>query len=150
LNNDYFVLERSRHGEVFLAIATIDAAGNSQALLHYRSLDDHPFSGMNYYRLRQVDLSGFFTLSNIVALANADGKLTPSIYPNPTHDDAIIALPGSSFTLELFDAMGRSVLRTSSVSDRYVIHGADLAEGVYTVEVITATGDRTRQRLVKQ
>lgn len=62
-NNDYFTIERSTNGVTFTELAQIKAAGNSSVLLNYRAMDEHPFTGISYYRLKQTDYDGRFSYS---------------------------------------------------------------------------------------
>lgn len=55
-NNDYFIVERSIDGIHFEAIGTVKGGGNSTAVLYYSFVDENPYPGINYYRLKQVDL----------------------------------------------------------------------------------------------
>jgi len=70
-NNDHFEVERSEDGLHFLTIGEVDAAGNSQQVVHYELLDQRPLNGLNYYRLMQVDVDGSFTYSPVVVLNNS-------------------------------------------------------------------------------
>ncbi|MBK5286317.1 MAG: T9SS type A sorting domain-containing protein [Bacteroidia bacterium] len=69
-NNDYFILERSSVGIDFENIGTIDGHGNSTQLLNYKFNDNNPLSGINYYRLKQVDYNGDFNNSKTIAVRN--------------------------------------------------------------------------------
>lgn len=61
LNNDYFVLQRNSSPSVIneLAdLATIQGAGTTMEPTTYRFIDANPGTGINYYRLKQVDYDG--------------------------------------------------------------------------------------------
>ncbi|MGB6036238.1 MAG: hypothetical protein WBG42_08215, partial [Cryomorphaceae bacterium] len=53
-NNDFFTVERSKDGNVWEKVGTVDGAGNSNTELTYAFVDDDPYSGISYYRLRQT------------------------------------------------------------------------------------------------
>ncbi|TAL57518.1 MAG: T9SS type A sorting domain-containing protein [Bacteroidetes bacterium] len=82
-NSDYFVIQRSKDGITFEDVVLVDAAGNSSVIKNYFSEDYDPYSGVSYYRLRQVDNDGKFAFSNIVAV-NFDPEGGITVYPNPT------------------------------------------------------------------
>lgn len=86
INNDHFVLERSRDGISFHSIGEIKGAGNSNSAINYEYYDPHPFAGINYYRLRQVDFNGSFTHSDIVAVRLEKGIGEINVYPIPAND----------------------------------------------------------------
>jgi hypothetical protein len=67
-NSDIFILERSEDGENFIPLDVVDAAGNSTSTIKYRSIDSNPIIGMNYYRLRNLDIDGTGDLSNVIAI----------------------------------------------------------------------------------
>ncbi len=87
-NTKEFILERSVTGNIFNAIATIKAAGNSSNTKIYPYKDaniDKLNSNVFFYRVKQIDVNGSFKYSNIVRL-NYDLKDVPKsiVYPNPT------------------------------------------------------------------
>lgn len=66
---DFFQIERSYDGLNYETISQIDAAGNSEATLHYSIIDrEVERKGMVYYRLRQIDQDGKATLSGTTAI----------------------------------------------------------------------------------
>ncbi len=65
-NNSHFdVLKIS--GQKAEKIGEVKGAGNSQSIKNYSFLDAKPTPGVNYYQLRQVDLNGDQSLSEIVS-----------------------------------------------------------------------------------
>ncbi|MEP7233942.1 MAG: T9SS type A sorting domain-containing protein [Ignavibacteriota bacterium] len=69
-----------------------------------------------------------------------------SLYPNPTHNEIAIELPGS-FGYQIFDLLGNS-LRSGSASERAVCNLSLAAEGTYFV-VIDSKGQRI-SRIIKK
>ncbi|MEL6944906.1 MAG: hypothetical protein AAFO82_19800, partial [Bacteroidota bacterium] len=63
INSDVFLIEKSQDGNIFKEIGKLKAAGNSFKKLDYSYLDENPFEGNNYYRLKQVDLDGQYEYS---------------------------------------------------------------------------------------
>jgi hypothetical protein len=92
-NNDYFTIERSADGYQFDAIASIEGAGNSSTANNYEIIDDSPFNGINYYRLKQTDYDGKYSYSNTV-FVNMKNTSEIRISPNPT--DGIVRIEGES------------------------------------------------------
>jgi hypothetical protein len=58
INNDYFIVERSRDGVVFEEVDRINGNGTTTEMSSYQTTDYDPFKGISYYRLRQVDYDG--------------------------------------------------------------------------------------------
>ena len=85
INNDYFIVERSSNGFQFEYLQEVLGAGNSFQLTKYVSYDKKPLSGINYYRLKQVDYDGSFEYSNIQVVEFGQIVRQISVYPNPTY-----------------------------------------------------------------
>ena len=67
-NNDYFTIEKSHDGIHFVSLQRVKAAGNSNTTIHYGSIDKSPYTGVSYYRLKQTDMDGAHTYSEIIAI----------------------------------------------------------------------------------
>jgi hypothetical protein len=67
-NNSYFVIERSLDSYTYRALETIPAGGNSSSERHYSFNDYYPASGLQYYRLKQVDIDGNASYSAIATV----------------------------------------------------------------------------------
>src|SRR5579875_2066218 len=64
--NLYFDLERSADGVSWTSIATVKGAGTTTTKTSYEAIDYSPLRTDAYYRLKQVDISGSFSYSNII------------------------------------------------------------------------------------
>ncbi|MEZ4722547.1 MAG: hypothetical protein R2813_11800 [Flavobacteriales bacterium] len=87
VNNDYFTIERSFDEETWVAIERVPASGNSRTYIEYETVDRNPVIGLSFYRLKQTDLDGKFSYSEIRKVLMYeqtinDGSL--AIIPNPT------------------------------------------------------------------
>ena len=84
INNNRFELYRSFDGNDFELTATIAGAGNSSTPKNY-SYQDHisPEGNNVYYKLKQIDIDGQFTFSNVVRLSTNSNNESFRIYPNP-------------------------------------------------------------------
>lgn len=85
VNNDYFDIERSTDGKVFEIIGKVKGASESLTKKSYVFIDEDPFEGSNYYRLRQVDYDGAAVYTRIVS-ASITAKDHIIIYPNPAQN----------------------------------------------------------------
>lgn len=65
---DRFEVERSTDAVNFTRIGSTPGAGTSQHRVDYTFDDRAPITGVNYYRLKQVDTDGAFEYSPIIAL----------------------------------------------------------------------------------
>ena len=70
-NNDHFEVERSSDAINFKTIKEIPGAMNSLETKKYVYVDSNPEPGINYYRLKQVDLDGTYKYAPIVDVDNS-------------------------------------------------------------------------------
>ncbi len=109
INNDYFDIQRSQDGINFETIGKIKGAGNSNITIDYNYTDFNPYSGISYYRLKQVDFDGRYEYSNIVKVnyktntTNDNNKPELSVFPNPAinGDNVRISISGMEANKEI-------------------------------------------------
>jgi len=72
--------------------------------------------------------------------AQPAGPAMPCLFPNPANDRTTLHLPpGPDGVVQVFDAMGRTVLSPQRVTtDRYLLDTQDLKDGLYLVRVAEA------------
>ncbi len=136
IDNDHFTVERSHDGTRFEEVGTVPGAGTSFVPLEYDLVDQAPYRGLSYYRLRQTDLDGTRTWGQALPVWFADQGPVVSVFPNPNtgqftilRSDAADALP-----LQLLDASGR-VVRHWIIPEGMERQWVDLgtASGLYTL-----------------
>lgn len=104
INNDYFILEKSKDGENFEFLSLVDGAGNSSQISNYNFKDRTPLSGTSYYRLKQVDYDGNVTISGVVKLKKPDEEISDFVvYPNPVPQGILPSLTLSGETNEIIE-----------------------------------------------
>jgi len=69
-NSSHFNLQKSRDGETWNTIATINAAGNSTTHIDYDVTDYNIEPIINYYRLQQYDFDGTYGIYGPIAINN--------------------------------------------------------------------------------
>jgi hypothetical protein len=102
-NNHYFTIEKTTDFETFYDVGTLDGQGNSTEEHSYSFVDDSPFMGKSYYRLKQTDFDGTFTFSDPVMIEYY-GPAYPflRVFPNPFN--------GRSVTVEVKGISGATVV----------------------------------------
>jgi hypothetical protein len=148
-NSDVFIVERADDGEHFGPMAVVNGAGNSTAVLEYSVNDPSPVTGMNYYRLRNVDLDGAEEVSEVVAIEFIP-KNIPQLFPNPGSGTVNYRLPEGVRTpsrLELRDLSGRLVRSIVVTSLTGTLDLSGLAPGTYSV-ALPASGEGRAARFV--
>lgn len=151
-NSKGFALERSTDGKSFEQIAFVKGAGNSNRATTYSYADRAIFMTTKaaYYRLKQVDLDGRFTYSEVVVVKASDIKAEQVlVYPNPVKTDLIVeidAVKQSTATLAITDLTGKTVktvtLNVAQGFNKFTINEiSDLRNGLYFVTI--NDGNRT-------
>ena len=67
-NNAMFIIEKSEDGIHFTNIGSVDGSGDSNDLKEYSFLDVMASQEQLYYRLKQVDLDGAFSYSDVTTI----------------------------------------------------------------------------------
>ena len=110
---------------------------------------------MNYYRLKQIDIDGKFSYSNIVTVRIAGNENKIVVLPNPVKDVAAISIRSEENTmaeLQIVDGYGRSVKQFSlqlQVGEQLkTLDIANLSSGTYYIILNTHNG-KSISRFVK-
>ncbi|MBS1645927.1 MAG: T9SS type A sorting domain-containing protein [Bacteroidetes bacterium] len=156
-NNAYFTLEKSDDGINFTPFKKVPGAGNSAGNTTYTVTDSLPFSGINYYLLKQTDFEGN-TQSYPVAYSFCEPTSQNSlfIYPNPATTEADVVFNSreeSNTTILITDAIGR-VIYTNGVplligTNRFKIDMSSYDAGIYFI-TLNSRGKTFVERLVKK
>jgi hypothetical protein len=145
--SDHFVVERSVDGHGYAAIGQVQAMGNTSNSTDYHFVDRAPAQGLNYYRLKQVDLDGGSAASPVVpVMMGSTGAPFP--YPNPAQDRVDLLLPtplNGTASVLLLDMQGREVHRWAGLGgaghDRLALSTTGLMPGAYLLQMRPDTGE---------
>jgi len=140
INNAYFSIERSADGARYEAIGQVPGAGTSTVINSYTYTDEQPLSGVNYYRLRQVDFDGQYAYSPVVSVVFGSTDARLLIAPSPASDDVTVQLTqptAEPISWEVYDQGGRMVLQGTAGSEieQFGFNVGALAEGFYILQV---------------
>jgi hypothetical protein len=108
INNKQFEIERSTDAKTWQSIGIVAGQGTSNTPKVYVFTDEKPQTGINYYRLRQMDFDGKFELSTILSVHFAS-KTHPSVFPNPFTKSVVINGVNENETIHILDVLGRQV-----------------------------------------
>ncbi|WP_118975320.1 T9SS type A sorting domain-containing protein [Taibaiella koreensis] len=137
-NNDHFEIERSADGRSFNVIGKVQAAGNSTEVQDYSFIDEHPVSGMNYYRVAQIDADGKHSTTVVKALGFDCGNHAVRVYPTVTEGTVYVAMPSGyeQARIMVIDINGRQV-RADIPKDGLVrvVRLSSLAAGTYLLKI---------------
>jgi len=161
INNDYFTIERSKDALDFGFIDEVLGAGTSNELRTYGTLDENPYYGISYYRLKQTDFDGRFEYSDL-AVVNVLRELKFTIKPNPAFDklemtfgsivDGInIMTTAYHAKIKIHDVQGKLVYKKKFEGTFYKfnIDISEFNQGMYFV-TFESSGNSRQTKFVKE
>lgn len=136
LNNDYFTIERSADGISWENVQTILGAGNSSRTIDYSWIDNSPYAGISYYRLKQTDYDGKSETFHIVSIEQNEVKELQA-YPNPVSHTSSLLGVDSDKPLRIFNTVGVEVTGRVNISispsKKTLVDMSELPNGMYYV-----------------
>ena len=145
-NNAYFEVQYSTNATDFESITQLDSRGNTNTKQSYNFVHENPINGINYYRIRQVDIDGVSSFSNKVAVKFANTNLKATIFPNPNQGIFEIKIDDSSkgknTSIILQDIIGKKVSTITSKKDDtiWIIDASSLPSGTYIIHISNELG----------
>lgn len=153
VNNQGFYVERSKDARMFESIHFTAGIGNSQQMNAYKYTDQQPYTGISYYRIKQVDVNGTFTFSPVVEVFSDKGEMLV-MYPNPLTDSELTLEIGDlSFEqahLSIVNLLGQVVVSQSLRFDnsKATVNLDAFEPGMYFVNVRSSNGETRSSRLI--
>ncbi len=111
VNNKLFTVEKSHDGISYTTVTEVAGAGNSSEERDYSAIDQNPYTGTSFYRLKQTNDDGQSTYSRIVVI-NVTNSATLCLYPNPVRTNLLLtftAESGGSVAMRIIDAGGNVI-----------------------------------------
>ncbi|HEY1037948.1 MAG TPA: SBBP repeat-containing protein, partial [Bacteroidia bacterium] len=90
INNNFFTIEKSGNSIDWEVVSVIKGANNSNVILNYDDVDENPYSGISYYRLKQTDFDGRYSYSSIAPVEIKKQEVAVSLFPNPASETITI------------------------------------------------------------
>lgn len=156
INHDYYIIERSSDGLNFEGIHREQSQENEDSKSFYEVYDNKPLQGINYYRLKSMDLDGSFTYSKTVSVVFRK-KIIKSImtYPNPASEEAFVAINSKDYLsgwIQIYDMEGHELMRSNfNVEKGYhktPLNIRDLNTGMYMVIISDRKGELANTKLI--
>ncbi|TXI81610.1 MAG: T9SS type A sorting domain-containing protein [Crocinitomicaceae bacterium] len=143
INNAGFYVERRKEGEAeFTTIAMVASKGmngNASLPLNYNYEDNNSYTGKTFYRLRQKDIDGKETFSDIKAVSGTKSTAASiKVWPVPAIDKVNVLIKGidAPQTLLVLDIQGRLV-KKYSVNNEQTVVVTGLVKGMYVLRLNT-------------
>lgn len=154
IENAGFYVERKAEGEAnFTSIGyTMSGlAGGTGAGHTYRFIDPKIPAGRLFYRLRQVDLDGTTSYSEVVTVSNSESAALKILtYPNPSNGNFRLSLPSGigNTNIELKRVTGEVVSRWNNYSSSNLSFN-NLNKGMYLLRVnVLQTGETLIEKIM--
>lgn len=138
---DDFYIEHSTDALHFRRIGAMEVKEDvHHQPIAFDFIDEKPAIGRNYYRIKQVDKTGYYSLSTLQQVTVTNKATTIQVYPNPANDELYIRLSDKNselITITVCDVLGNLVM----VEQGQVVEGemmmglADLKNGIYTLVI---------------
>jgi hypothetical protein len=133
INTKEFLVERRTNENNFETIGVKNAV-NKSGINYYSFFDDNIAIGTNYYRLKQVDLNGDFTYSNIISLDNTSDKLV-SVYPNPVKNELTVEYGANKPAAISINSVNGAKVHSQSITESTTISLQHLKPGSYILSL---------------
>ncbi|MFT3908618.1 MAG: lamin tail domain-containing protein [Ferruginibacter sp.] len=138
INSSHFVVQRSGDGRTWKDITSVTAAGNSNTKIDYTTTDNAPLNGINFYRIKEIDMNGKFDYSETRTILFSS-KFEISVTPNPAVDFINVYISKENnkpSTIILMDVNGRQLKNYATNESSYKINSNLLTPGVYFIRVV--------------
>jgi len=150
-NNQFFSLERSTDLENWQVVSTISPQKQKMVNKNYLFNDEQPYFGKSYYRLKQTDIDGRFSYSDIeIVTITPDSQNKLVAFPNPTIDFVEVALNKKELSqLKVLNLSGEDFTKNIKISfteNGYAsLDFTNAPAGVYVISTNTNTTQIVKQ-----
>lgn len=166
-NNKGFVIQRSTDGSMFDSIGWVDGNGTTASIHNYSFNDVNvQRETLYYYRLKQVDNSGQYHYSYVVAakitltsgLSDNNISAQIKVFPNPFVTETILQISPyktGQYYITVIDEQGKTMLQQSQklwANEQYEVpvNSKEWASGMYILKIITDTDGTSFYKIIKQ
>jgi hypothetical protein len=148
VNSKQFEVEVSRNGTNYVSIAAVASQGNPLAGRDYQYIHVKPEEGINWYRLKQLDIDGKVQYSKVITVNVSRAKGKPFIFPVPSKDlitinfGAMKQVTGIEILSSDLKSLRRERVIAGAVSTDINLNG--LTAGTYFVRILGVKNEMLR------
>jgi hypothetical protein len=132
-DNSYFTVQRSQNGSDWNDLGEVQSKTNGGPGSTYTFYDKNPVDGVLYYRLKQTDLTGRSTFSEIKEIDFANSFTDITLFPNPARGS--FTLKGDNLNkmqFSLYNNIGQMILLPGiALSKTITFNTTGLTKGMY-------------------
>ena len=144
INSSHFVIEKSTDGVDFSEIGVVNAQGKSNELKQYTFIDDAPYVGDNYYRLKQVDFNAEAAYSDVQTVSFSDGSddYAYALFPNPAYDFIKVNTDSPELIVVKIYNIDGQLVQTQKGKRNIEMEISDLIPGLYLLKTYNENSDK--------
>ena len=136
INNEGFTIQRSVNNQDWDDLGFVKGT-NENLGQSYEFIDKNPFTGDNYYRLKQMDFDGTFEFSKVCVLYFEAKRNTVQVFPNPSRGSIAISSNKKVVKIQVFDTKGVMLIDRSNHEGINAVEADGLRSGVYYISITT-------------
>lgn len=110
-----YEVQRSVDGILFNGIGKVIVGNTVSGINNYKWIDDNPAKGINYYRLKIIQINDNSSFSPVIKVTDNNVKPGVFLYPNPVTNGEIILqlnnLPAEAYLVNLYNEIGLRVMQ---------------------------------------
>jgi hypothetical protein len=151
-NNKGYSVQRSSDQSSWSEIGFVENKTDAQLTAQYDFADNNPASGVNYYRIAAVDMSGSITYSEIKSVSlDKNTSSSINVWPNPAKSSVYIQNNGTDNNLRMmiYDPFGKTIASNILHAGKNEVNISNLPAGTYIVHTQNASGETQNQKIVK-
>ncbi len=150
LNSSHFEVERASDGSNFESIDQVPSSGTSFETQTYEVIDYEPIDGINYYRLKAVDIDQSFEYSDIKTVSLNPINLSKiTSFPNPAIDQISLSfnsLVGETYLLKISDSNGLTIYSANLLGfegpNEVNFNISTYPQGMYFITILSSTNKK--------
>lgn len=150
INNDFFTIQKSKDESGWEDVVKVPGNGTSSVTQFYSAIDQQPFNGTSYYRLKQNDIDGKESFSPIVSVKHAEEISSISVYPNPASKQLTVRFQTfGNYQCAIENMNGQTFRNAISVTGNETqLDVSMLKTGIYFVHIIHNGQSETKKVMI--
>lgn len=151
-DNEGFEIEHSTDGISFTKIGFVEGSGTTSLINSYSYTHMKVTSGINYYRLKQIDFNGDSNYSQVRVLHSGEANENMiNCFPNPSSGEFYITSTNTIKDLTLVDAIGKIITKINNIGETSItFENLDLKNGIYHLLLTDINGIHYTQKIIIQ
>jgi hypothetical protein len=149
-----FTVEKSKDGSNFESVSTVPGNGTTSQPHSYSVVDENPFVGVSYYRLKETDYDGSYTYSSLrpVSYYPTDEVSIGNFSLGSTNSFVqVVSKSQGEANVDIYDVTGRKMyskdINLAAGVNNINIENS-LTKGVYILRVVTTSGNIAQKKVL--